>query len=279
MHASSTRHICRYVPRFGASLVLVLLERWGASWDLSARAWRPDIPAAGGLASFGEMTTSTALPRFGVVFDFDGTLAEDVDVLFEVSRVVFAAAGYEKASQADFASLRDLPPRRVLEELEIRLWAVPGLFRRLRGEMKRRLFDIELSADMRELVRRLNSSGFTLGIMSSNSLSLIRSVLDRDSVSRFFDFVAPGGGIRDRASRLRRVVRRRSSRGEQWIYVGDEIRDLEASRACGIPFVGVGWGVTSLEAFKAAGARRVAHDLADLEEALTRIRSEAVRCP
>lgn len=225
------------------------------------------------------MTTSTGLSRFGVVFDFDGTLAEDVDVLFEASRVALGAAGFEKAALADFASLRDLSPRRALEELEIPLRAAPGILRRLRSEMKRRLLDIELSAETRELIRRLDSSGFNLGIMSSNSPSLIRSVLDRAAVSEFFDFVAPGGGVRDRASRLRRVVRRRSARGGHWTYVGDEVRDFEASRACGIPFVGVGWGVSSVEAFKAAGARLVAHDLAGLEEALTRIRSEAVRRP
>lgn len=223
------------------------------------------------------MATSTGLRRFGVVFDFDGTLADDIDVLFEASRVALAKAGFESAALTDFASLRDLPPRRALEELEIPLRAVPGLLRRMRSEMKRRLREIELSADMRELIWRLHGSGFTLGIMSSNSPSLIRSVLDKASVSRLFDFVAPGGGVRDRSTRLRRVVKRRSARGEHWAFVGDEIRDFEASRVCGIPFVGVDWGVTSADAFTAAGARLVARDLTSLEEVLNRIRSEALR--
>lgn len=225
------------------------------------------------------MTTPIGPLRFGVVFDFDGTLADDVDVLLEASRVALDASGFEKAALADFASLRDLPPRQALEELEIPLRAVPAIARRVRSEMRRRIGDIELSADMRALIRRLNSSGFDLGIMSSNSPSLIRSVLDRATVLELFDFVKPGGGVRDRASRLRRVVRRRSTKGLYWTYVGDEVRDWEASRACGVPFVGVGWGVTRAEAFEAAGARLVAHDLAGLEEALIRIRSEALRRP
>lgn len=120
--------------------------------------------------------------------------------------------------------------------------------------MKRRLLDIELSRDMCELVQKLHSSGFILGITSTNSPSLIRNVLDRASVSRFFYLMAPGGGIRDRASRLRRVVRHRSATGKHWTYVGDEIRDFESARACAVPFVGVDWGVTSAEAFAAAGS-------------------------
>jgi phosphoglycolate phosphatase len=212
--------------------------------------------------------------HIGVVFDFDGTLVDDVDTLFDAARSVFRATGFEEAAQADFEALRDVPPRRMLEEIHVPLRAVPRLARRLRREMKLRLDDIELADDMRQLIRTLHGSGFTLGIMSSNSPSLIRDVIDRAGVTRHFDFVARGGGVRDRASRLRRVVRRRSTRVPRWVYVGDEIRDFEASKVCGIPFVGVGWGVTSVEAFTAAGARLVAEDLAALEVTLERLRSD-----
>jgi len=37
----------------------------------------------------------------GVVFDFDETLADTVDLLFDASRVALRSAGYEEAASAD----------------------------------------------------------------------------------------------------------------------------------------------------------------------------------
>ncbi len=56
--------------------------------------------------------------------------------------------------------------------------------------------------------------------MSSNSPRLVRSVIARAEIARFFKFVARGGAIRDRARRLNRVARRHSRLAEQWIFVG-----------------------------------------------------------
>jgi phosphoglycolate phosphatase len=204
----------------------------------------------------------------GVVFDFDGTLADTVDLLVEASRAVLRSAGYEEAASADLEALRDMHPRRALEAVGIPLRAVPGLVRRLRRELRRRSTEVELVDEAPAFIESLHGSGFTLGIMSSNSPTLIRSVIERSEVARFFKFVARGGTIRDRARRLSRVVRRYSGLAEQWIFVGDEIRDLEAASRCGIPFVAVNWGVANPEALATAGARQIVTSWSELGDVL-----------
>lgn len=204
----------------------------------------------------------------GVVFDFDGTLADTVDLLVEASRAVLRYEGYEEAASADLEALRDMHPLRALETVGIPLRAVPGLVRRLRRELRRRSTEVELVDEVPAFIEALHGSGFTLGIMSSNSPTLIRSVIERSEVARFFSFVARGGAIRDRARRLSRVVRRYSGLAERWIFVGDEIRDLEAASKCDIPFVGVDWGVASLEALASAGARQIVKSWSELAEVL-----------
>lgn len=226
------------------------------------------------LAIFLAMANPARPPAsIGVVFDFDGTLVDDVGLLIDAARVVLRSAGFAAAAEADFDALRDMHPRRALEAIDVPIRAVPGLVRGLRREMRRRALEIEFSEEATESVRNLHGSGFTLAIMSSNSPRLIRSVIQKAELAHCFTLVARGGAVSDRAIRLRRVMRRRSAQARSWVFVGDEIRDLQAARGCGIPFVGVGWGVTSANAFAVAGASRVATTWSDLEETLNSLRS------
>jgi phosphoglycolate phosphatase-like HAD superfamily hydrolase len=113
--------------------------------------------------------------------------------------------------------------------------------------------------------------------MSSNSPTLVRSVIERSEIARFFKFVARGGTIRDRARRLSRVVRRYSGLAEQWIFVGDEIRDFEAASRCSVPFVGVSWGVASAEALATAGTRQIVKSWSELADVLESISMDLQR--
>lgn len=209
----------------------------------------------------------------GVVFDFDGTLADSVDLLFDSARMVLRSAGLEQAASADFEILRDMHPKQALETAGVPLRAVPGLARRLRRELKRKTDEIELTDEVADFIQDLHQRGFTLGIMSSNSPSLISSVVERAGIAHIVDFIARGGVIGDRAARLRHVVRRHSTGRIHWVFVGDEIRDVEAARSSGMTFVGVGWGVARPEALSDAGATHVARGWTELGELLESIRS------
>lgn len=166
-----------------------------------------------------------------------------------------------------------MPPLGALEAVGIPLRAVPGLVRRLRRDLRRRASEVVLADEVSVCIEGLHESGFTLGIMSSNSPKLVRSVIKRAEIAHFFEFVARGGAIRDRARRLSRVVRRHSRLAEQWIFVGDEIRDFDAASQCGIPFVGVSWGVASPEALTEAGAHRIVRSWSELADVLESVSS------
>jgi phosphoglycolate phosphatase len=53
------------------------------------------------------------------------------------------------------------------------------------------------------------------------------------------------------------------------ISIGDEIRDLHASRAAGIAFGAVGWGYTTLDALRALHPEVVFETMNDLIQRLT----------
>ena len=68
------------------------------------------------------------------------------------------------------------------------------------------------------------------------------------------DFVHAGSAVFGKARAIRSVLREHRVDISRVIYVGDELRDLEACRAVGIPMIGVGWGLNAPEALEARGA-------------------------
>jgi phosphoglycolate phosphatase len=61
-----------------------------------------------------------------------------------------------------------------------------------------------------------------------------------------------GAAIHGKAARLRRLLRRAGVRAAQALYIGDEIRDIEAARAAGMAVAAVVWGYNRPEALRRA---------------------------
>ena len=54
----------------------------------------------------------------------------------------------------------------------------------------------------------------------------------------------------------------------QAVMIGDDLPDVHAAQAAGIPSVGVGWGRQGAEALRNAGATEVVEDVPGLRAAL-----------
>jgi hypothetical protein len=65
--------------------------------------------------------------------------------------------------------------------------------------------------------------------------------------------VVGGTGLFGKAGALRRQARGRAFDPGRLVYVGDELRDLEAARDARVRFAAVAWGYTPLERLAAAG--------------------------
>jgi phosphoglycolate phosphatase-like HAD superfamily hydrolase len=66
------------------------------------------------------------------------------------------------------------------------------------------------------------------------------------------------------------VLREQSLQPADILYVGDEVRDVEACQKVGVKIIAVTWGLNSQEALEKAGAETVSTREALLEQLLTR---------
>jgi phosphoglycolate phosphatase len=83
-----------------------------------------------------------------------------------------------------------------------------------------------------------------LGILTSN---------DRANVERFlaardlqhFDFISTSASVWGKARRLTSLLRSRGLGVDEVAYVGDEVRDIEATKPLGIRIIAVAWDYTA----------------------------------
>jgi len=69
-------------------------------------------------------------------------------------------------------------------------------------------------------------------------------------LTSLFDHSAFNTSMFGKRSALRRVLRKNGVSHDEAIYIGDELRDLEAAHAERIAFGAVSWGYTNLDALK-----------------------------
>lgn len=175
-----------------------------------------------------------------IIFDFDGTLADSfhmaIDILYSLH------GGGKKLTDAEMEEIRNLPVLKVLKKLKIPLWKVPSLLVKGRIEIGKHIDAIKPCYGTLSTLKTLKEQGHNLYIISSNSTVNIKVFLKNNDMSHYFTRVYGNVGVFGKAKVLRDVMRKNHIKPENCIYVGDEVRDIEAAKKVNVTIVSVTWG-------------------------------------
>ena len=202
------------------------------------------------------------------IFDFDGTLADTFPWFTRVIDGVAEEFGFARIGAAERQLLRSYHAREILAHLNVPMWQLPRIARRLRQLKAIEAHRLPLFPGVVELLRDLARRGVARAIASSDSEANIRSTLGPETAA-LIDHYACGASLFGKPAKLRKVVQRFAVLPSQAIYVGDELRDGEAAQAAGIDFAAVAWGYSTPEALRAQYPARFFTSVAEIAAALT----------
>ena len=184
-----------------------------------------------------------------VLFDFDGTLGDTLPWFQSVFHVVGEKYGCKKLSKAELEKLRDCSSKQVLKKLGVPFWKVPLMGNEILKLMASHLKETQLFPGTTSLLKELTAKGAIVGIVSSNSYENISQILGAENMARI-GYHECGVSMFGKASKLKKVLRASGIPSCQAIYIGDELRDLEAAKTARVAFGAVSWGYNSPEALK-----------------------------
>lgn len=174
------------------------------------------------------------------IFDFDGTLADSGPWMFEAMNKVAARFGLRQLSRERIEELRGKDNRTIMREVGVSWWRLPQI-----ATYVRRLADDAppppLFDGVPEMLRALHGAGAKLALVSSNSETTIRRALGAENAALVSCFGC-NASMFGKASKFREALKRTGVSAAHAITIGDETRDIEASRKAKIACGAVGWG-------------------------------------
>lgn len=180
-----------------------------------------------------------------IIFDFDGTLADTLEVIIEgYNQEVAQALGSRPFNPSRLDEYkRSGTLASLLKEHGISLARFPQLLFLVKKHLRREMRKIPFFPGMREVVEHLSLKGYTLGILTSNSVKNVAAFLAKEKATSFFRFVYSSSRWYGKDRTMRKILRQENIQIDQVVYVGDESRDIVFARKMGIPVISVTWGM------------------------------------
>lgn len=200
-----------------------------------------------------------------VIFDSDGTLANTLPWAQTVFNLLAQKHGFKVVPEHEFEMLRNMSHREMLRHLELPLWKMPAVMASMRQMMAQHVDQLRLFPGVPEMLRSLRDNGVRLGIVSSNSEANVRHILGPEN-AKLINYYDCGASMFGKASKLRAVLRSSKLPPAQTLYVGDELRDLEAARKVKMHFGAVTWGHHRMEQFAPHQPEQVFQAVKDIAE-------------
>lgn len=176
-----------------------------------------------------------------VIFDFDGTLADSFSKIVETFNDLAREYNLHQVKPEEIPALRKISSRELLKKFGFPTWRLPFLLQKGKRMLRKKVMSVHLFDGIEKTVKELKKEGHVLGILSSNSRANVKKIIENSKIN-VFDFVHISSNLFGKSRMLNKIIKKYGYDKKDVYYVGDETRDIEAARECGIKMIAVSWG-------------------------------------
>ncbi len=200
-----------------------------------------------------------------VLFDLDGTLIDSAPDLAGAANALRAEHGLAALS---YAALRPMVGSGARGMLGVAFGVAPGdaRFEGLKEAFldryaSRLLVETRVFDDVAPILQALDDAGRPWGIVTNKAMRFAAPVIEGLGLHRRAAVVIAGDSTahhKPHPAPLLEAARRMGQRSSECVYIGDDLRDIQAGRSAGMATLAAAWGYLGAgEAIDAWGADRV----------------------
>ncbi len=142
-----------------------------------------------------------------------------------------------------------MPPKKLMKKFNIPLKHVPKHIMKFRKDYHKAIDSIKPFKNIDMVLKKLIESSKILGIITSNSQEIVEKYLSINNL-QYFDFIESNPGIFKKDRMIKKALRKHRLGRKETIYIGDEVRDIEAAKKAKIMSGAVTWGLNGKEILK-----------------------------
>jgi len=176
-----------------------------------------------------------------IIFDFDGTIADTLSAIIRLVNEHATEFNIKPLGDKDVEELRGMSNLDIIKRYRIPLFKVPSMVLMAQKELHKRIGEVPVFPGIPELILGLKARGFRLGILTSNSAENVLKFLRTRGLD-VFDFIHSEQNFFGKNWALLHLLKKHGLKKETTMYVGDEVRDIEACQKVGVPIIAVSWG-------------------------------------
>ena len=193
-----------------------------------------------------------------ILFDFDGTIVDSLDLALRILNRMAEKYHYQTVTAADMQTLKSLPLTERFQKIGFPLHKIPAMTVECAALYRSQIPGLKPVPGIRELFDALRAEGCSLSVLSSNSVENITEFFRRIEMDQF-DHVFSSNNLFGKENSIRKFLRRFGVKPAELLYVGDELRDLDACRAAGVKVAAVTWGYDPLPLLQSGKPDFIAH--------------------
>jgi len=209
-----------------------------------------------------------------LAFDFDGTLADSLALYLDIYNDFAKEKGYRIATLQDIEELRNNMSSlnfliRFSGKFGINPLQFPFFVKHMFSRIRLKSKDCQIFPGIPELLSDLHKEGYVLNLVTSNQEPIVTDILKSQHLEQFFTGVYALDFLGDKGNKLKEMLTELRINADQFLYIGDEVRDIKAARKAGIQVISVGWGLNSTQLLAKNRPDAIAKNLAELRQLLS----------
>ena len=199
-----------------------------------------------------------------VIFDFNGTLTNNINLSEMIYNRISAKHNLKGLSAEELIQIKSASSLKRVLKLGVPLHKIPKLYEESREIASEFVKDCELLPGIKELLYKIKSSNIQLAIVSSNSVSNIEEFLSMNEIE-VFSIIEGKASMKGKKRKLRKLLKENKYDVNEAIYIGDEVRDVNACKLLSLEVVAVSWGFEAIKTLEDSNPDYIAKSVDELE--------------
>lgn len=204
-----------------------------------------------------------------IIFDFDGTIVNSKKLALQLINDLSGKYGYRKAGEEELDYLSTLSIRERLKLFQVPFYKVPQIVLDMRKNYNHSVESLEIFNGIGDVIHNLKEKGFKLSIISSNAEENIKKVLVKYNIDSF-DSIHSSYNLFGKSGKISAFLKKHHLKKDEIIYIGDELRDIQACQKSEVKIIAVTWGYDSSELLKKANPNHIANNPSEIVDLIQR---------
>ena len=211
-----------------------------------------------------------------LLFDFDGTIADSLQLGLKIANNLAPQFGYRSFTEEDIEHFRSLTWHKIAREMQIPFYKIPKIVTIAFKEYKRLISELEPCAGIVEMLYELALKEISMALLSSNTVENVHLFLTNHQIDSFL-WIEGTSGILNKAKDIKKRLKKHQIPSNAVIYIGDEVRDIEAAHKCGLKSIAATWGFHTADFLESYQPDYLVNEPREIEEIVNRLIDEQVK--